>query len=185
MDYLQVRAAYRNGLYVLRIAGDLDSLMADTFAVRADAALSAARGPVVVDLSGLAFTDARGARALAALLKSLSPGRLADVRYCPSHVRHLLDLIGLPPLNYFVARGGSAWEARTPELVDRLRRAMLDASEARHTASGVLGLLTDTCIRVASTRERTGLALEQGRRTVVNSKAARERLMRSRQGVTA
>ena len=61
-DSVQVRALRRNGVCVLQIAGDLDTMGADAFAERADEAVRSLPWPVLVDLSGLTFIDARGAR---------------------------------------------------------------------------------------------------------------------------
>jgi len=62
-----------------------------------------------------------------------------------------------------------------------LRRARLDAGEARLGARWALSRLTRTCFLLASTREQTALIREQGRRTVASSRAAREQLRRTRQ----
>jgi anti-anti-sigma regulatory factor len=50
-DSVQVRAVRRNGACVLQIAGELDTMAADTFAERADAAVRSLPWPVLVDLS--------------------------------------------------------------------------------------------------------------------------------------
>lgn len=71
-DYLQVQAERRNGLCVLWITGELDTVMAGVFAERTAAAVHAAPGPVLIDLSGLTFIDAGGARALAAVIQTHS-----------------------------------------------------------------------------------------------------------------
>lgn len=175
-DYLQVQAVPRDGLCVLRVTGDLDTMMAGVFAERAEAAVQAIPRPVLIDLSGLTFIDASGARALAAAIRTFS----AAVRSAPPHVRQTLDLLGLPPWslpagNTAVPRSG------TSDLVDLVRRARSDASEAKLGASSVLDQLTGTCTRLAGTLKRSDLVREQGRRTVASSRAAREHVMRSRQ----
>ncbi len=176
-DYLQVQAERRNGLCVLWITGELDTVMAEVLAERADAAVQAISRPVLIDLSGLTFIDARGARALAAVTQTHS----AAVRSCPPHVRRVLDLLGLP-LSYLSAGNRTAPSSETSDLADLVRRARSDAREAKLDTSSLLDQLRDTCIRLTKLLERTGLALERGRRTVASSRAAREHLSRSRQG---
>lgn len=172
-DYLQIQGECRDGLCVLRVTGELDASMADEFAGRAAAVVRAMPGPVVVDLSGLAFIDASGVRALAAAIQTLPCGRWPAIRSCPPHIRRVLDLLGLPP-DYLAAGIWIAPESETFQLVDRVRHARLYASEAKLDARLVLSRLADTCIRLASTRERIGLTMEQGRRTVASSRAVRE-----------
>lgn len=92
-ESLQVHAELRNGLCLLCISGELDTAAAGSLAARAGAALPVAPGPVLVDLSGLTFIDAHGARALAALTRTLS-GRPAFVPACPAKIRRILDLLG-------------------------------------------------------------------------------------------
>lgn len=89
----RVRVDYRNTLYVLYITGELDTITADTFVERVVRTLGN-RGPVVVDLSGLAFVDARGARALITVIRGLA-GRLVAIRSCQLNVRRALDMLGL------------------------------------------------------------------------------------------
>ena len=185
VGYLRVQAESRNGQCVLRIAGDLDMITAGEFADRADQEVAATPGPVVVDLSGLTFIDARGARALATMIDALPAGRQAVVRSCPPHVRLVLDMLGLPPnylsADYLSARNRMAPQSATRDLVDRVQDARHYAGAAKLGASWVLSRLADTRIRLASTRERTGLLREQGQRTVASSRAVREYVIRSRQ----
>jgi anti-anti-sigma factor len=170
----------RNGACVLLIAGELDAVAADTFAERVDAAVRRLPGPVLVDLSGLTFIDAQGARALDAVMRTLPAGRPASVRACPRRVRRILDILGLP----LDGRPSASSPGRRPGpagLVDEVRRARLQAGEAKLNASGALAELADTRIRLASTIERAGLIREQGRQTLARSQAGREQAIRSRQ----
>jgi anti-anti-sigma regulatory factor len=164
---------------VLQIAGELDALAADTFAEHADAAVRSLPWPVLVDLSGLTFIDARGARVLDAVIRTLPGGRPASVRACPRHVRRILDILGLP-LDGGPAGRPPARRPGTPGLVDDVRRARLHAGEAKLDASGTLAELADTRIRLASTIERADLIREQGRQTLARSRASREQALRSR-----
>jgi anti-anti-sigma factor len=179
-DSVQVRAVCRNGACVLQIAGELDAMAADAFAERADAAVRSLPWPVLVDLSGLTFIDARGARVLDAVMRTLPGGRRASVRACPRHVRRILDMLGLP-LDGRSAGSPPAWRPGTAVLVDEVRRARLHAGEAKLDASGILAELADTRIRLAGTIERAGLIREQGRQTLARSRASREQTLRSRE----
>jgi anti-anti-sigma regulatory factor len=175
---VQVRAVRRNGACVLQIARELDAMTADAFAGHADAAVRSLPGPVPVDLSGLTFIDAGGARALDAVMQTLPGGRLASVRACPRHVRRILDMLGLP-LDGRAAGSPPGRRPGTPALVDEVRRARLHAAEAKLDASGTLAELADTRIRLAGTIERAGLIREQGRQTLARSRASREQALRS------
>ena len=185
VGYLRVQAESRNGQCVLRIAGDLDMITAGEFADRADQEVAATPGPVVVDLSGLTFIDARGARALAAMIDTLPAGRLTAVRSCAPHVRLVFDLLDLSlnylPADYLSAENWTAPRFGTRELTSRVQEALLNASVAKDSASGVMALLADTSTRLASTLEQTGLIREQGRRVLASARAAREQAIRSRQ----
>jgi anti-sigma B factor antagonist len=178
-DDLQVDAVRRNGACVLRISGELDSMTAEVLADRVDAAVQVLPGPVVVDLSGLTFIDARGARSLNAVLQTLPGGRSATVRSCSRRVRRILDLLRLP-LDGPAADGSAGPGYGAPVLLTELHRARLHAAQARLNASRAIADLTDTCIRVASTIERAGLVREQGREALARSRASRDQVTRSR-----
>ncbi len=156
-DAVRVRAERRNGACLLRISGELDLITADALGARADAAVQDVPGPVLVDLSGLTFIDARAARALDAVMRTLPEGRPVSVRCCPRGIRRAFDLLGLS-LNYK--------QADVPGILH-------DAREARLEAGTRLARLTDTGIRLASTIERAGLIREQGRQALAASRAAR------------
>jgi anti-sigma B factor antagonist len=178
-DNVQVRAVRRNGACVLQIAGELNAMAADAFAERVDAAVRSLPWPVLVDLSGLTFIDAYGARALDAVMRTLPGGRPASVRDCPRRVRRILDILGLP-LDGRPPAGPPGRRPGPTEQVDKVRRARLHAGEAKLNASGALAALADTRIRLASTIERSALIREQGRQTLARSQAGREQAVRSR-----
>jgi anti-sigma B factor antagonist len=179
-DSVQVRAVRRNGVCVLQVAGELEGMGADAFAERADAAVRSLPGPVLVDLTGMTFIDAGGARVLDAVMRTLPGGRAASVRACPPRVRRILDILGLPLDGRPPAGNSPVRRSGTPALVDEVRRARLHAAEAKLDASGTLAELADTRIRLAGTIERAGLVREQGRETLARSRAGRERAFRSR-----
>jgi anti-anti-sigma regulatory factor len=184
-DGVQVWAAPRNGACVLRVAGELDvATTADALVHRAAASVRAVPGPVLIDLSGLTFIDAHGARALDTLIRSPLDGRTAAVRHCPLRIRRLLNVFRVP-LDCPSAEDNPARQTATTALADQVRRARLRARESRLDASGTMARLTDTLIRLASTIERTDLIREQARCTVANSRAVRQQLMLTRLGTAA
>lgn len=170
--YLQIKAERRDGMCVLRVAGELDAATTGAFTAHANAVLHAVPGPVAVDLTALRFVDAAGARALTQLLRSLSDSRLAGVTPCIPVVRRVLRLLGLPPPDCWPARRKTTAQLGTGELVSLVEQARADTS-------GTLARLQDTCIRLASTRERTDLSREQAQRALARTRASRERLARS------
>jgi anti-anti-sigma factor len=179
-DYLRVQAERRNGMCVLRVSGELDRATADPFVRHADAVVRAIPGPVAIDLTGLKFIDVAGVRVLTQLLRRLSASRLADVSRCTPAVRRVLRLLGMPPPDYWLTAQRATALPPTRELADRIERAVFDADETQRATAGTIARLQDTCIRVASTLERTGLTREQARQTLTRAKAAREILTRSR-----
>jgi anti-anti-sigma factor len=86
-NYLRVDAESRYRQCVLHVIGELDLVTAAEFADRAEAAMKATAGPVVVDLSSLTFTDVFGARALATVIRTVPAARRPVIRSCPPHVR--------------------------------------------------------------------------------------------------
>lgn len=179
-DGVEVRAERQNGVCVLRISGELDTMKADTLGERADAAVLGVPGPVLVDLSGLTFIDLHGARVLDAVIQTMPDGRQAAVRFCPRRIRRVLDLAGLsfscPPSGHAVAS-----EPAATALLDLARRTRLRAGNARLDVSGALACLADTYMRLANTIERAGLIQEQARQAVTAGRGAREQAARSRQ----
>jgi anti-anti-sigma factor len=185
MAGLRVQAEARNGLCVLRVSGELDLATAGEFAEAADRALRAVPGSVVVNLSGLTFIDLRGARTLAAVIRTVPAGRQVVVCSCPPYVRLLLDALG-PALNYLPADylPADKWtvpQSGTLHLVNRVREARLHACVAKLDARAVLARLTDNSIRLANTSERMDLTRQQGQRTLASARAAREHIIHSRQ----
>src|SRR5262249_19829006 len=134
-DYLQVRAERRNGMCVLQITGELDMGMTATFLARADAEVRAVPGPVIVDLTGLTFVDAPGARVLTQLTRKLSASRLAAVTPCTPAVRRIMRIVRVPPPEYWLTDAGAPAGPGTVELVNRVQRAMVEAIEVQHTVN--------------------------------------------------
>jgi anti-anti-sigma factor len=97
-QYLNVKAEQRGPVCVLAVTGDLDVGSTARFAELTTGAITAMRPRpqrVVLDLSGLRFTDCGGARTLAAFARS-APGKCpVVVRSTRPAVRRVLDLLGL------------------------------------------------------------------------------------------
>lgn len=127
----------------------------------------------------------RGARALAAVIRTVPAGRQAVVCSCPPYVRLVLDALG-PSLNYLPADylPADKWAlppSGTLDLVNRVREARLHACVAKLDARAVLDRLTDNSIRLASIGERMDLTRQQGQQTLASAGAAREYIIQSRQ----
>lgn len=110
----------------------------------------------------------RGARALAAVIRTVPAGRQAVVCSCPPYVRLVLDALG-PSLNYLPADylPADKWAlppSGTLDLVNRVREARLHACVAKLDARAVLDRLTDNSIRLASIGERMDLTRQQANR---------------------
>jgi AraC-like DNA-binding protein len=76
------------------------------------------------------------------------------------------------------AEAGPAQEYPTLELISRVRQARLHAGDTRREAGKVLAMVSGTTVKVTSTSRQTFRLLEQRRRAVRGSVAARERVIR-------
>ena len=82
---------------VVAITGELDAITAPAFPASVIQALSALDGrgeQVTLDLSGLAFLDAAGARALIAAVQAIPHGHAVAIRSMGPIVSRVLDLLG-------------------------------------------------------------------------------------------
>jgi anti-anti-sigma factor len=194
-NYLRVRAERRGNLCVLKVWGDLEAFTAGQFAAEAGKALHETPGPVLVDLSGLDFIDAAGARALAAVARSVPRWRLAGVRGCQPRVRRVLDLAGLD-LAGLTCEGETASGFRAfwaDELMTRAHAARSGSQEAVLRAGGAMARLAVTYARLAASwqqRARQGqTCAERGREQAVRllalSEAARGLSARCRERITS
>jgi anti-anti-sigma factor len=95
-SYLKIRAESRGPVSVLALTGELDLTTVGDFADKAAGILAARPARVIVDLSGLKFSDCCGARTLAALANSRPGGCKVVLRAARPRVRRVLDLVVLP-----------------------------------------------------------------------------------------
>jgi anti-anti-sigma factor len=93
--YLCFRVERDGAVCVLSVIGVLDFLTAEGFAERAGLAVGGRAERLVLDLSGLAFADCCGARALAAVTRAAPGDCPVIVRSARPVVRRLLDLMNL------------------------------------------------------------------------------------------
>jgi anti-anti-sigma factor len=93
--HLTVTAKQDGTMSVLAVSGELDMVSSAGFAERMAKAADGLTRPLLVDLSGLAFTDCCGARALTAALGALSATESVTVSLCVRIVQRVLDLLGL------------------------------------------------------------------------------------------
>jgi anti-anti-sigma factor len=144
-DDLRVEVEHRSGLSMLRITGELDAQVSDSFAARARAVTEKVTAPLVIDLSGLAYLDARGAAVLTEVIRALPPGQLAGISGCPPRVHRVLRLAGLPPLARWLADGLRAQlsTTRIRAASTRERSALIreQSRQARASSQAVRGSL--------------------------------------------
>lgn len=91
--YVRVSSVVRDSACVIEVRGELTLATEREFTVLTTAALTACRGPVLFDLSGLNFLDCHGARALTRAVSSALP-RGAELYGCKPLVRRVLDILG-------------------------------------------------------------------------------------------
>jgi anti-anti-sigma factor len=78
---------------ILRVSGEVDLVTAPVLQRHIDAAVSAGRPTIVIDLSGTTFLDARGVGALVAARKLAGKnGTRLVIRRPPALVRRVLEL---------------------------------------------------------------------------------------------
>jgi anti-anti-sigma factor len=90
-----VRLERYGRICVLAVSGELDLFTADGFSACAARAVEGRAERLILDLSGLRFTDCRGARALAAVTRAVGGECPVIVRSVRPAVRRVLDLMGL------------------------------------------------------------------------------------------
>ena len=148
---LTVRVDYAGSVCVLTLTGELDMVAARGVMAQVMDAVHALvqAGPaaaerVVLDLSGLAFLDCAGARALALAARAVPEHCPVIVRAISPAAARLLDLAGISLEHGPTAAGGLDW-AR--ELRHRSQLARFSARQA-------MGHLIDVAEVVAATEER-------------------------------
>ena len=151
--YLTVRVQ-RDGLVcVLAVSGELDVLTAGRFAEAAAAAVETPAERLVLDLSGLRFTDCCGARALAATARAAAVGCPVIVRSVSPAVRRVLDLAGLNLESRGLAPGSAdrLW-LETQWLHAWARHNRHQSRQLAETVAATQDKVADTLIQLADRR---------------------------------
>lgn len=147
--YLSVNVEHDGPVCVLALRGELDMITAPTFTARMSRVGWERAERLVLDLSGLSFTDCAGARALAAAVRAVPADCPIIVRSLQPTVRRVFELTGLDLENL---RSGPDPhpELRTPGLVQAM------VSVRSWSQESVAGLRRSASI-IASTEERVAI----------------------------
>jgi anti-sigma B factor antagonist len=81
-----------SGVFVVRLAGEIDISNAGTLGTTLDAMIAEAAGHIVVDLSGLEFMDSSG---IAMLLRAAGGAASVEVRNPSRVVQRIIECTGL------------------------------------------------------------------------------------------
>lgn len=145
-DYLTVRALRDGRECVLAVSGELDCATSDLLLSSAAPAVLADYDQIVLDMTGLIFTDCYGARALSALVRAVPDGRPVIVRSVHPAVRRVLDLTGIPlepmPRETLATAAGS-----------RTSRLIRDTQIARSHAETTITAVRKAAWLIAGTRD--------------------------------
>jgi anti-sigma B factor antagonist len=167
---LRVTAEDRDGVCVLAVSGELDVITSADFTLRATRTVREATGPVLVDLSGLTFTDASGARALAAVIGAIPAWRLVAVWSGHPPVRRVLALLGID-LEQAGRPAETAAERQIGTLAALVRVTRSRSREAVTLAEEVMARLAVTSATTAALRADL---VEQRRRYDLRRQRARQ-----------
>jgi anti-anti-sigma factor len=138
--YLKFRVERDGAVCVLSVSGVLDLVTAEGFTERAGLAICGRPERFVLDLSGLAFADCAGARALAAVTRAVPGDCPVIVRSARPIVRRLLDLMNL---DLECGRGKADADA---DLASRPAAEHLDGAVADSPATGFTrAAVDDSC----------------------------------------
>jgi anti-anti-sigma factor len=152
-DYLWVWADRSGQATVLRVRGELDVVTADRFIAAAASELRQTTGPVSVDLSFLDFLDCAGAHALEAVVRSIPPWRLIEVRCIQPPVARLLELIGLD-LQVSPGHRDLTLTLRGQELLAQALETRTQSQEVLLESSAAMSRLATTYAGLAVARQR-------------------------------
>lgn len=152
-DYLWVWADRSRGVTVLKVRGELDASTAARFAADAARELRQTVGLIAVDLSFLDFLDCTGARALAAMVRSVPAWRVTEVRGIQPPVARLLELTRTN-LSAAPRRGEPLRSVRGQELMARAAVIRAQSQEVLLETSAAMDRLATTCAGLALVQQR-------------------------------
>ena len=148
--YLKVETARHGLVCVLAVTGELDLFTVPDLAESAAAALKTPAERFVLDLSRLSFIDGCGARALAAVTRTIPVGCPVIVRSVSPAVRRVLDLMGMN-----LESGAMVPENRAAQLMlesQRIRSLAQQAMSESRTLAATEDKVADTLTRLADRR---------------------------------
>jgi anti-anti-sigma factor len=146
---LDVTMTREGRVCVLAVGGELDIATVPALTRQAAAALRHPTERLILDLSGLAFTDCTGVRALAAVTRAVPAGCPVLVRGTSRPVRRLLDLLGVTlERPGAVALDRAAWLALDLQVVTSWAEETCDESIA------LVAQARQACARRAAIRAR-------------------------------
>jgi anti-anti-sigma factor len=152
--YLKVETAHHGLVCVLAVTGELDLVTVPNLAESAAAALKTPAERFVLDLSRLTFIDCCGARALAAITRTVPPGCPVIVRSVSPAVRRVLDLMNVNLESRAMVPGNQA--ARLLLESQRIRslaqQAMAESRALAETLAATEDRVADTLTRLADRR---------------------------------
>ena len=181
--YLAVTVEQAHRVCVLSVSGELDITNTAHLFRAAAPAVAADSECFVLDLSGLAFTDVQGARALAAITHHIPVACPVVVQETGPCVHRVLELTGisLQPSRSSLAAAANP-EDRARELILRCQQARSAAREtmarSRHMGRQLAAtetMVADTFIQLAAHKP------QNAERLITVSQAARARATRYRQ----
>jgi anti-anti-sigma factor len=152
--YLKVETAHHGLVCVLAVTGELDLLMVADLAESAAAALQIPAERFVLDLSRLSFIDCCGARALAAITRTIPAGCPVIVRSVSPAVRRVLDLMGVNLESRAMVPGNQATRLvlESQRIRSLARQAMAESRTLAETLAGTEDRVADTLARLADRR---------------------------------
>jgi anti-anti-sigma factor len=169
-DYLKVEVTHHGLVCVVAVTGELDLFTVADLAGAAAAALRTPMERFVLDLSGLAFIDCCGARALATVTRAVPAGCPVIVRAVSPAAHRLMDLMGVNlELREMVAGSRAAGLVLESQRLRSLtQQAIADSCALAQTVAATEDRVADTLIRLANRRpHRAGrlAALSRAART--------------------
>lgn len=151
--YLTVSTTRDERSCVLAVRGELDAVSASDFLEHAAHAVAAGSERLVLDLGGLTFTDCRGARALAAAVRTVPDDCPVTIRAISPALRRILDLTGIE-LSQPRGPGDAAVGNRTYHLIRQMQTARSWSQDTMTRTYSTAQALATTQEKLAATLAR-------------------------------